>query len=135
MGQPFESSISVYTKCCPEFIILIFYKRNTCVSRVEQHEEKCQLFSRVQLFATLWAVIPPGCLSMELSRQEYWNGLPFPSPGDLPDPGIKLGSPELQADFLPSEPTRQAQSRLCTQYTQIWELVYFLKFIYQQMVH
>jgi len=38
-------------------------------------------------------------LSMEFSRQEYWNGLPFPSPGDLPDPGIKLGSPALQADF------------------------------------
>ena len=43
-------------------------------------------------------------LSMELTRQEYWNGLPFPSPGDLPDPGIKSRSPVLQADSLPSEP-------------------------------
>jgi len=42
--------------------------------------------------------------SMGFSRQEYWSGLPFPSPGDLPDPGIKPGSPELQADSLPSEP-------------------------------
>ena len=42
--------------------------------------------------------------SMEFSRQEYWSGLPFPSPGDLPDPGIKPGSPALQADALPSEP-------------------------------
>ena len=40
---------------------------------------------------------------MEFSRQEYWSGLPFPSPGDLPDPGIKPGSPALQADSLPSE--------------------------------
>ena len=41
---------------------------------------------------------------MEFSRQEYWSGLPFPSPGDLPDPGIKPRSPALQADSLPSEP-------------------------------
>ena len=41
---------------------------------------------------------------MEFSRQEYWNGLPFPSPGDLPDPGIEPGSPALQANALPSEP-------------------------------
>ena len=43
-------------------------------------------------------------LSMEFSRQEYWSGLPFPSPGDLPGPGIKPGSPVLQADSLLSEP-------------------------------
>ena len=41
---------------------------------------------------------------MEFSRQEYWSGLPFPSPGDLPDIGIEPGSPALQADSLPSEP-------------------------------
>ena len=41
---------------------------------------------------------------MGFSRQEYWSGLPFPSPGDLPDPGIEPGSPTLQADALPSEP-------------------------------
>ena len=40
---------------------------------------------------------------MEFSRQEYWNGLPFPSPEDLPNPGIEPGSPALQADALPSE--------------------------------
>ena len=43
-------------------------------------------------------------LSMGFSRQEYWNGLPFPSPGDLPDPGIESCSPGLQANSLPSEP-------------------------------
>ena len=42
-------------------------------------------------------------LSMKFSRQDYWSGLPFPFPGDLPDPGIKPGSPALQADSLPSE--------------------------------
>ena len=53
---------------------------------------------------TLWTVARQAPLSMEFSRQEYWSGLPFPSPGDLPHPGIKLGSPELQADSLLSEP-------------------------------
>ena len=43
-------------------------------------------------------------LSMGLSRQEYWSGLPLPPPGDLPDPGIELGSPVLQVDASPSEP-------------------------------
>ena len=46
---------------------------------------------------------PPGILSMGFSRQEYWSGQPFPSPGDLPNPGIKPGSLALQADSLPSE--------------------------------
>ena len=46
--------------------------------------------------------------SIEFSRQEFWSGLPFPSPGDLPDPGIKPGSPTLQADSLSSEPQGNA---------------------------
>ena len=53
--------------------------------------------------ATPWAVACQAPLSMGFSRQEYWSGLPFPSPGDLPDPGIKLGCPALQADSLPTE--------------------------------
>ena len=60
--------------------------------------------SRVRLFATPWTVAYQAPLSMEFSRQEYWSGLPFPSPGDLPDPGIESRSPALQADALPSEP-------------------------------
>ena len=51
--------------------------------------------SRVQLFVTPWTVAYQAPLSMEFSRQEYWNGLPFPSPGDLPDPGIEPRSPVL----------------------------------------
>ena len=59
--------------------------------------------SHVQLFATQWTVAYQAPLSMGFSRQEYWSGLPFPSPGDLPKPGIKPGSPALQADVLTSE--------------------------------
>ena len=59
--------------------------------------------SRVRLFATPWSVAHQAPPSMEFSRQQYWSGLPFPSPGDLPDQGIEPGSPALQADALPSE--------------------------------
>ena len=54
--------------------------------------------------ATPWTVAHQAPLSMEFSRQEDWSGLPFPSPGDLPNPGIKPRSPTLQADSLLSEP-------------------------------
>ena len=53
--------------------------------------------------ATPWTVAHQAPPSMEFSRLEYWNGLPFPSPGDLPDPGIEPRSPSLQADALPSK--------------------------------
>ena len=66
--------------------------------------------SRVQLFATPWTVAYQAPPSMGFSRQECWSGLPFPSPGDLPDPGIEPGSPTLQADALPSEPPGKAPS-------------------------
>ena len=67
----------------------------------------CEDASRVRLFATPGTVdhqIPP---SVESSRQEYWSGLPFPSPGGLPNLGIEPRSPALQADALPSEPPRK----------------------------
>ena len=60
--------------------------------------------SRVWLFATLWTVAHLAPLSTGFSRQEYWSGLPFPSPGGLLDPGIEPRSPALQADALTSEP-------------------------------
>ena len=56
---------------------------------------------------TPWTVACQAPLSLEFSRQEYWHGLPFPSPGDLPNPGIEPGSPPLQEDYLPSEPPRK----------------------------
>ena len=60
--------------------------------------------SCVRLFATPWTVAHQAPPSMGFFGQEYWNGVPFPSPGDLPDPGIEPGSPALQADALTSEP-------------------------------
>ena len=65
---------------------------------------KVKSLSHVRLFVTPWTVAHQPPPSMEFSRQEYWSGLPFPSPGDLPDPGIEPRSPELRADTLPSEP-------------------------------
>ena len=53
--------------------------------------------------ATAWTVAHQAPLSMGFSRQEYWRGLPFPSPGDLPNPGLEPEFPELQADSLPTE--------------------------------
>ena len=64
----------------------------------------CLSLSLVQFSATPWIVARQTPLSMGFSRQEYWSRLPFPSPGDLPDPRIEPGSPTLQADSLPSEP-------------------------------
>ena len=59
--------------------------------------------SHVQLSVTLWMATCQAALSMEFSRQEYWSGFPFPSPGDLPDPGMESGSPALQKNSLPTE--------------------------------
>ena len=65
---------------------------------------KVKSLSRVRLFAIPWTVAHQTPLSMGFSRQEYWSGLPFPSPGGLPNPGIEPRSSALQADTLPSEP-------------------------------
>ena len=59
--------------------------------------------------AAPWTVACRAPLSMGFSRQEYWSGLPFPSPGGLPNPGIEPMSPALQADCLPTEPPRKPQ--------------------------
>ena len=64
----------------------------------------CEKESEVWLFATSWTVAYQAPPSMGFSRQEFWSGLPFPSPGDLPNPGIEPRSPALQADALLSEP-------------------------------
>ena len=63
----------------------------------------CCCLSCVRLSATLWTVALQAPLSVGFSWQAYWSGLPFPSPGDLPDPEIKPGSPALRADSLPTE--------------------------------
>ena len=74
--------------------------RRTFVSKVQTNGS----LSRVRLFVTPWTAAYQAPLSVEFSRQVYWSGLPFPSPGNLPHPGIEPGSPTLQADALPSNP-------------------------------
>ena len=66
-------------------------------------ESEVKSLSRVRLFATPWTAARQAPLFMGFSRQ-YWSGLPLPSPGNLPNPGIEPGSPALQADTLSSEP-------------------------------
>ena len=79
---------------------LLFTLYSTCT----QWKWNCQSLSRIQLFVTPWTVAWQVPLSMAFFRQEYWSGLPCPPPRNLPNQGIKLGSPALQADSLPSEP-------------------------------
>ena len=75
-----------------------------CTFPFLEHAWKCYSLIRAQIFMTQWIVALQAPLSLEFSRQEYWSGLPFPFPGDLPNPGIEHGSPALQAHFLPSKP-------------------------------
>ena len=87
MGSPGHAKSSLFVKLSPLF----------------REVFPLMLLSHVQLCVTPWTVARQAPLSMEFSRQEYRSGLSFPSPGDVPDPGIKLGSPTLQADSLLSE--------------------------------
>ena len=89
-----ESSASLYTGAEP----------NLKGGVLGEVGKKVKSLSRVWLFATPWTVVYQAPLSMGFSRQGYRSGLPFPSPGDRPNPGIEPGSPTLQADALPSEP-------------------------------
>ena len=68
---------------------------------INERKKKVKLLSHSRLFGTPWTVVYQGPLSMGVSRQDYWSGLPFPSPGDLPNPGIEPRSPALWADALP----------------------------------
>ena len=71
---------------------------------------------------TPWTVAYQASPSMGFFRQEYWSGLPFPSPGDLPDPGIEPGSPALEADALTSEPQGSPSITSDTQMTPpLWQ--------------
>ena len=79
-------------------------RNNSFIHHAQCAKVKAKSLSRVWLFATPWTVACQALQSMGFSRQEYWSGLPFPSPGNLPDPGTEPRSPTLQADALPSEP-------------------------------
>ena len=77
-------------KCAFGNILEIFFS-----DKVHTKDLILKLLSHVQLFATPWTVACQAPPSMGFSRQEYWSGLPFPSPEDLPNPGIEPGSPAL----------------------------------------
>ena len=86
----------------------IFLKLSIYLIRLfEDWKVKVKSLSRVWIFVTPWTVAHQAPPSMEFSRQEYWSGLPFPSPGDLPNTGMEPRSPALQADALPVWATRE----------------------------
>ena len=82
----------------------------TCVSCIFPTLSSVQLLSCVQLFATPWTVSHQAPLSVGFSRQEYWNGKPFPSPGNLPNPGIEPESPALVSGFFTVWATRKEKA-------------------------
>ena len=100
--DPYFLIIHVQSKCACYMQLCKYFMGQGLPKRLEG--EKVKSLSRVRLFATPWTIAYQAPPSMGFSRQECWNGLPFPSPGDLPDPGIEPRSPALQADALPSEP-------------------------------
>ena len=86
---------------------------------------RCLALSRVQLFATPQTVAHHGPLSMGFLSQEHWSGLPFPAPGDLPDPGIEPkspASPSLQVDSLPTEPLGKPYTDTCKVFCSVWHM-------------
>ena len=91
----------VWTKCVQ--CSIVFNIKSFWMHCVTNGLANVKSLSRVWLFATLWTVAHQAPLSIGFSRQEYWGGLPFPSPDDLLNPGIEPGSPSVQADALTSE--------------------------------
>ena len=111
----FLTKLGIKAPYGPAIPLLGIYPKETKIKHVShcslqhylqqlEHGSEVKSLSCVRLFATLWIVAHQDPLSMELSRQEYCSRQPFPSPGDLSDPDIKLRSPALQGDSLPSEP-------------------------------
>ena len=84
--------------------VKVFYPKGIMIDILSLYAGILSCFSHGRLFAALWTVAHQAPLSMGFSRQEYCNGLPFPSPEDLPNPGIEPGSCTLQADCLLSGP-------------------------------
>ena len=87
-------------------------KKNVNMHYPSRKESEEKSLSRVRLFETPWTIAHQAPLSMEFPRQGYRSGLLSPSPGDLPDPGIKSRSPALQADSLSAEPPGKPPSQV-----------------------
>ena len=90
-------------------IFVFLFLTSLCITGSESESEVAQLCPTL---CNRWTVAYQAPLSMGFSRQEYWSGLPFPSPGDLPDPGIEPWFLALQADALTSEPPEKPLNRL-----------------------
>ena len=88
----------------PAPVCQLLYCTSAIFKVLKKRKKERKSLSRVQLLATPWTAAYHAPPSMGLSRQEYWSGLPFLSPEDLPNPGMEPGSPALQADALLSEP-------------------------------
>ena len=100
-------------------------------------EVKVKSLNCVRLFATPWTVAYQAPPSMGFSRQEYWSGLPFPSPGDLPDPGTEPWSPALRADTLTSEPqgNQGRATHISVHYHLHWENSHDITDFHSQFYH
>ena len=98
-----------------------------CVNIAIVHARVLSHFSRVQLCAKLWTVARQAPPSMEFSRQEYWSGLLFPSPGDLPNPGIEPESHVLRIGSLLTEPPGKIpmMNRMSKTAVSFEEVIYF----------
>ena len=88
---------------------------------------KVKLLSRVRLSATPWTAAHQAPPSTGFSRQEYWSGVPLPSPGDLSNPGIEPGSPALQGDALPSEPPEKSNMKEACNPIDKWQKILMIK--------
>ena len=94
------------------------------VVKIIQRVPCAQLLSCVRLFSTLWTVALQAPLSMGFSRQEYWSGLSFPPPGDLPDPGIKPRFPALEVDSLPTVPPGKHTNTIDIVYSNLFDICF-----------
>ena len=102
-GNPPVSSVpGILQARTLEWVAISFSDAGKCKVKVKS-------LSRVRLFSTSWTAAHQAPPSMGFSRQEYWSGVPLPSPEDLPDPGMEARSPTLQVPALPSEPQEKPQ--------------------------
>ena len=104
---PYHKTVGILVHSQGSNLSPLHWKRGFLTTRLSG--KKVKSFSRVPLFVTPQTIAYQAPPSMGFSRQEYWSGLLFPSPGDLPNPGIKPRSLALQADALLSEPVRKSQ--------------------------
>ena len=110
---------SVELLCYSMFSLVIYFIHRRVYKKRKFH-------SCVQFFVIPWTVACLASLSIEFFRQKYWSGLPFPSPGDLSNPGIEPKSPSLQADSLPTEPLGNPSVYVSVPFIPVYPIPLFL---------